>query len=93
MKVNHNGKKKTEPWRIAIGILAILYITYMWAKKDIIRTYAAMPKEQVLPLIVTTAAVSLAKVIAVAGGLILIRWIIAKVRNRKDSSSNRSVWG
>ena len=39
-----------------------------------------MPKEQVNPLIATTIAVSLIKVAAITGGILLIKWIISKVK-------------
>ena len=59
---------KKEPWSIAVGILAIAYIVYMWVEKEIITIYTTMPNEQVVPLIVTTIVVSLVKVAAIAGG-------------------------
>ena len=73
---------KKEPWRIAVGILAIGFIVYMWVEKDIITIYTTMPREQVAPLIVTTIAVSLIKVAAIAGGILLIKWIISKFKNK-----------
>ena len=73
---------KKEPWRIAVGILAIAFIVYMWVEKDIITIYTTMPREQVGPLIVTTIAVSLIKVAAIAGGILLIKWIISKFKNK-----------
>ena len=73
---------KKEPWRIAVGILAIAFIVYMWVEKDIITIYTTMPREQVATLIVTTIAVSLIKVAAIAGGILLIKWIISKFKNK-----------
>ena len=73
---------KKEPWRIAVGILAIAFIVYMWVEKDIITIYTTMPREQVTPVIVTTIAVSLIKVAAIAGGILLIKWIISKFKNK-----------
>ena len=73
---------KKEQWRIAVGILAIAFIVYMWVEKDIITIYTTMPREQVAPLIVTTIAVSLIKVAAIAGGILLIKWIISKFKNK-----------
>ena len=73
---------KKEPWIIAVGILAIAFIVYMWVEKDIITIYTTMPREQVAPLIVTTIAVSLIKVAAIAGGILLIKWIISKFKNK-----------
>ena len=75
---NRNNKK--EPWRIVVGILAIAYIVFMWVKKDIVSIYTTMPGEQVLPLIATTVAVSLVKVAAIAGGILLLKWIINKTK-------------
>ena len=72
-------KEKKEPWRIAVFALSVLYIVYMWVKKDIAVLYAAMPSEQLLPLIVTTAAVAILKVAALAAVILLIKWILGKV--------------
>ena len=73
-------EKKREPWRIVVGILAIAFIVYMWIEKDIASTYSALPKEQLLPVILTSAAVSLLKVAAMAGGILLFRWLIRKLK-------------
>ena len=72
--------KKREPWRIVVGILAIAFIVYMWVEKDIASTYAALPKEQLLPVILTSAAVTLLKVGAMAGVILLVKWIIRKFK-------------
>ena len=80
--MDNNEKKKKKPWRIIVGIIAIAYIVYMWVEKDIMTIYTTMPKEQVVPLIATTIAVSLIKVAAIAGGILLIKWIISKFKNK-----------
>ena len=80
--MENNDNKKKEPWRIVVGIISIVFIVYMWVKKDIIAIYTTMPNEQVVPLIVTTIAVSLIKVAAIAGGILLIKWIISKFKNK-----------
>ena len=77
-----NNEKKKEPWRIIVGMIAIAYIVYMWVKKDIITIYTTMPKEQVAPLIATTIEVSLIKVVAIAGGILMIKWIVGKFKNK-----------
>jgi hypothetical protein len=41
-----------------------------------------MPKEQVNSLIATTIAVFLIKVAAITGGILLIKWIISKFKNK-----------
>ena len=80
--MENNDNKKKEPWRIVVGIISIVFIVYMWVKKDIIAIYTTMPNEQVAPLIVTTIAVSLIKVAAITGGILLIKWIIRKFKNK-----------
>ena len=76
---NENTKKK-EPWRIVVGVLAISWIIYTWIEKDIAEIYATMPEEQVLPLVVTTVVVSLLKVAALTGIILLIKWLIGKFK-------------
>ena len=80
--MENKDNKKKEPWRIIVGILAIAFIVYMWVKKDIMTIYTTMPKEQVVPIIVTTIAVSLIKVAAIAGGILLIKWIVGKITKK-----------
>ena len=59
--MGNDNRKKKEPWRIAVFILAVAFIVFMWTKKDIVEIYATIPSEQIAPLIVTTIAVSLLK--------------------------------
>ena len=73
------GQKK-EPWRIVVFILALAYIIYMWVEKDVLSIYATMPPEQALPLAVTTVAVSLLKVGALTVGILLLKWLVNKIR-------------
>jgi hypothetical protein len=73
-------EKKREPWRIVVGVLAIAFIVYMWAKKEIAAAYSTLPPEQLLPVLVTTIGVTLLKIGAMAGGILLLRWIIGKTR-------------
>ena len=80
--MSKKDKKRTEPWGIAAGTIAIIYIVYMWSKKDIVGIYSTMPKKQLVPLIATTIGVSLIKVIAIAGAIALIKWIIAKLKDK-----------
>ena len=80
--MENKDNKKKESWRIIVGILAIAFIVYMWVEKDIMTIYTTMPKEQVAPLIATTIAVSLIKVAAITGGILLIKWIISKFKNK-----------
>ena len=75
-------KGKKEPWRIIVGMIAIAYIVYMWVEKDIMAIYTAMPREQAVPLVVTTVLVSLTKVAVIAGGILLIKWIAGKIKKK-----------
>ena len=73
-------KQQKEPWRIIVGVLSIALIAFMWVKKDVAGIYAGMSVEAALPLIVTTLAVSLLKTAALAGVILLVKWIIGKVK-------------
>lgn len=81
-KVQRDRQSPKEPWRMIVGFLAIGYIVYMWVEKDIVSIYASMPQERVIPLIVTTVAVTLIKVAVIGGGAFLIKWIIRKIRSK-----------
>ena len=78
--MDNQNKKQKQPWRIIVFIISVLFIVFMWIKKDIVTIYTTMPQEQILPLIATTIAVSLMKVAAIAGGVLLIKWIIRKIK-------------
>ena len=82
--MHNENKKKKEPWRIVVGIISVAFIVYMWVKKDIAAIYSTMPQEQVAPLIATTIAVSLLKVGGLAGVLLLIKWIVGKIKNKNS---------
>ena len=75
-------ENKTEPWRIVVGTLSIAFIIFLWVKNDIASTLVTMPKEQAIPLIVTTILVSAVKVAVIAGVLFLAKWIIEKIKNK-----------
>lgn len=80
--MGNNNKKKIEPWRIIVFVIAVAFIIFMWVKKDIAEIYATMPSEQIVPLVVTTIAVSLLKVAVIAGVILLIKWIIGKMKKK-----------
>ena len=73
-------KKKKEPWRIGAFFAGAAAIVWMFAKKGITITLATLPREQALPMIVTTVAVSLLKVALLAGVLLLAKWLLGKLR-------------
>ena len=78
-KFKNNNK---EPWQIIIFIIAVLFIVFMWVKNDVVGIYTTMPKEQVVPLIATTILVSLIKIAAIAGVVLLIKWIVGKINKK-----------
>ena len=80
--MSSGSNKKTEPWRIVIFVLAVLYIVFLWIRKDIGSIYAGLPREEMIPLIATTVGVSLVKVGAITGGILLIRRILGRIRNK-----------
>ena len=75
-------KVKKEPWRIAVGIISVIFIIFMWIKNDIISIYTTMPKEHIAPLITTTVAVSVLKVAIITAVVLLVKWIIKKVKDK-----------
>ena len=78
--MSKNGKSNPrEPWRIVVAVISVAYIIFMWVKKDIMASYATMPAEQVLPMIVTTVAVSLLKVAALAAVILVVKWFVGKI--------------
>ncbi len=76
-----SNKRKREPWRIVVFIVSVLFIAFMWIKNDIVSIYTTMPKEQIVPLIAVTVAVSLVKVAVIAGGILLLKKVISKKKN------------
>ena len=62
--------------------LPIGFIVYMWVKKDIVSIYTTMPEEQILPLIASTVAVTLLKVAAITGGILLIKWLLGRIKKK-----------
>ncbi len=80
--MDNEEHKRKEPWRIIVFIISVLFIVFMWVKNDIITIYTTMPANQVIPLIATTIVVSLIKVAAITGGILLIRWIVRKIKNK-----------
>lgn len=81
--MSNENKKQKEPWRIVVFIISVLFIAFMWVKNDIVSIYTTMPKKQVIPLIATTVLVSLIKIAAIAGGILLIKWIVSKIKKDK----------
>ena len=76
--------KKREPWRIAVTAASILFIVVMWVKKDVAAIYSQLSPEDALPLLVTTVAVTALKVAAMAGAIVLVKWLIRKIRDKEE---------
>lgn len=76
--------KKNTGLRIVVFVLAIILIIFMWVKKDVGSIVSATPKEQILPLVLTSVAVTLVKVGLIAGAVFFIKWIIEKIKNKKQ---------
>ena len=68
-----------KPVRIGLGVVSILYIVYMWVRKDVVRIYASLPPEDALPLLIITVAVFLGKVALLAAVILLLKWISGKI--------------
>ncbi|MBO5716226.1 MAG: hypothetical protein J6S23_07550 [Clostridia bacterium] len=75
------NNKKTEKWRIAIFVIAVLFIIFMWVKKDIGKVAETVPSDQLVPVVVTSLAVSILKFALIAGVVFLVKWLVNK-RNK-----------
>lgn len=64
---------KIEPWRLVVGGISILFIIAMWVIKDVGSIYANLPKEELIPVVVTSIFVTLLKVSIIAIGVIVLR--------------------
>lgn len=71
---------KKEPWRWIVFGLSIVYIVFMWVRKDIGKALTSAPPEQLLPMALTSVAVTVVKVIAIAGGILLLKWLLSKLK-------------
>jgi hypothetical protein len=71
---------KKELLRYLVFGLSVAYIIYMWVSKSLGDTWASMPPDQLLPMAVTGAAVTAGKVIAIAGGVFLLKWMLSKLK-------------
>ena len=75
-------ENKIEPWRIVVGTLSIAFIIFLWGENDIASILVTMPKEQAIPIVVTTIVVSAVKVAVIAGVLLLAKWVIRKIKRK-----------
>lgn len=71
---------KKEPWRYVVSGLAFAYIIFLWVRKDIGSIWATMPADRLLPVAVLSIAVTVLKVALIAGGALLLKWILSKLK-------------
>ena len=71
---------KKEPWRIAAAAVSVTVIVLMWVRKGIGAQLGALPAEQLLPMALTSAAVTLIKVAMLAAAVLVLRRIIARTK-------------
>ena len=69
---------KKEPWRWIVFGLSVAYIAYMWISKSVGDTWASIPSGQLLPMAVTSIAVTAVKVVLIACGILLLKWILSR---------------
>ena len=73
---------KKEPWRIAVFVLSVSYIVFMLVKKNAGGQLSDMSSFS-LPMFVTSLGVTVIKVVVLAGGLVLVKWLIGKIGGKK----------
>ena len=71
---------KKEPWRYAVAAVSVICIVYMWTRKDLASAYAELSPEQLLPMVVTSAAVTLIKVALIAALVLAVKWLLKKLK-------------
>lgn len=67
---------KKEKHGVVVGIISVLYIIGMWVKKDLVSTQVTIT----LPLVVTSVAVTIFKVAAIALVVLFIKWLTNKLK-------------
>lgn len=70
--------KKIEPRRLVLGLASFAYIIFLWVKKNVAGAWSSLSTEALLPVILTSVAVSALKIVAIAAVVFLVRWLISK---------------
>lgn len=70
--------KRSDKWRIVVFIISVLFIMFIWIKKDIGKIAETVPSDQLVPVIVTSLLVSIFKFALIAGVVFLVKWLIDK---------------
>ena len=68
---------KKELWRWIVFGLAVAYIASMWISKAV---GSSLLTEDLLPMAVTSIAVTALKVVLIAGSILLLKWILSKLK-------------
>ena len=71
---------KKELWRWTVFGLSAVCIVFMWVRRDIGQALTSVSPEQLLPMALTSVAVTAVKVIAIAGGILLLKRILSKLK-------------
>lgn len=75
-------KKKKEPWRIAVFIISVAFIIFVWSTKDVIEVYKTLPKEAIVPVIATNIVVTLVKTMVLTLATLFVKWVIKKISGK-----------
>ena len=81
-----SNKKKKNPWKWTAGLLFIGLILFLWIKKDLLPVCHTMPKDEVLPVLASSVAVTLSKAALLVGVITLFKRLGGKL----DSADNAS---
>lgn len=72
--------KKPGALKIVAACLSVAYILFLWIKKDILAIFTTAPADQIIPMVITSIGVSLLKVAALTGVILVVKWIGAKMK-------------
>ena len=75
-----NNKK--EPWRIIVFIIAVIFIIFMFVSKSN-GADSGLSAEEAMPVLITNAAVTAVKVVAIAAVTFLGKTIFNKIKNKR----------
>lgn len=84
-----DNNKKKEPWRIAVFIISVVYVIYMWVRKDIIEIITTIPKEDMMPVLIMTIIIYVIKIGIISGILILLKWLYGKLIKGKGKDNKK----
>ena len=75
---------KKKLFRMIVGGLSLSFILFLWDKKGLSATEAPLRKNKVVPAVVAAIAASLLKAAALFGGAMLVKTLIARLKNKTD---------